>query len=177
MVLLWVHSQHQHQGKRRARASCSLDCIDRVAFTPALGLFGLQLSCIFPFAAACRAPGAAGPAPNHVTAGLCEHSEKQSYGSGVPPEPRFLQATMGASPGAARSFVPDCPGCWGQLGFWESAVTPWKLLMGTGLEGSSVAFHWRTKSALGTFTQPHSISREVGAGLSPAGGTEAKSWC
>lgn len=42
-----------------------------------------------------------------------------------------------------------------------------------GLEGwarqvsSSVAFHWRTESALGTFTQPHSISREVGAGLSP----------
>lgn len=32
---------------------------------------------------------------------------------------------------------------------------------------SSVAFHWRTESALGTFTQPHSISREVGAGLSP----------
>lgn len=44
--------------------------------------------------------------------------------------------------------------------------------MGMGLEGrarqvsSSIAFHWRTESALGTFTQPHSISREVGAGLS-----------
>lgn len=41
---------------------------------------------------------------------------------------------------------------------------------------SSIAFHWKTKSALVTFTQPHSISREVGAGLSTAGRTEANSW-
>lgn len=81
--------------------------------------------------------------------------------------------------GGTGSFVPDCAGCWGHLCFGESSVTPWKLLTGMGLGGqaqqlasSSTAFHWRTKSALGTFTQPHSISREVGAGLAPVAGTE-----
>lgn len=106
-----------------------------------------------------------GDNPRQVMVELSEHSEMQSYG---------LEALQ--SPAFCRLWVhlpPDCPGCWGHLCFRESSVISWKLLTGMGLEGraqqvsSSVAFHWRTESALGTFTQPHSISREVGAGLSP----------
>lgn len=130
---------------------------------PAKSLFGMQLY----VQQRAGHPERRGDSPRQVMAGLSEHSETQSYGLGVPPEPSIPQAV-----GTACSFVPDCPGCWGHLCFRESSVTPWKLLTGMGLEGrtwqvsSSVAFHWRTKSALGTFTQPHSISREVGAGLS-----------
>lgn len=111
----------------------------------------------------CTAAECCSDSPREVVDGLSEHSEMQSYGLGVPPEPGIPQVMS----------APDCPGCWGHLCFRESSVTPWKLLTGMGLEGrarqvsSSVAFHWRTESALGTFTQPHSISREVGAGLSP----------
>lgn len=42
--------------------------------------------------------------------------------------------------------------------------------MGMGWTASNdSAFLWRTKSALGMFTQPRGISPEVGAGLSPRG--------
>lgn len=53
----------------------------------------------------------------------------------------------------------------------ESSETPRKLLMGTGLDGERRRYlsPENQKSALGTFTQPHSISPEVGAGLSPPG--------
>lgn len=95
-----------------------------------------------------------------VLAGPSEHSEKRAS-EGEP----HTQA------GGACSFIPDCLGCRGRLRFGESSETPRKLLMGTGLDGERRRYlsPENQKSALGTFTQPHSISPEVGAGLSPPG--------
>lgn len=121
---------------------------------PAKGPFGMQLSLC---TAACWAPRV-------PWLGCLSTVKRRAMASGSLQSPAFR--------GLWVQLPPDCPGCRGHLCFWESSVTSWKLLSGMGLKGwaqqvsSSVAFHWRTESALGTFTQPHSISREVGAGLS-----------
>lgn len=121
----------------RGRAA-PLDCIDRVGFAPAFGLFGLQLSCIFPFAAAFREAGA--PRVQLQTRsplGFVSTVKSRATASGSLQSPGSCRLRWehhrAQAAGAACSFAPDCPGCWGQLGFWESPINSLEAPNGDGV--------------------------------------------
>lgn len=172
---------HEHQNKTQTANAAGelllLDCIDRGG--PSLQRkvhLGCGFSCIFLFTAARWEPGAPWlQFSDQVSAGLAEHSEKQSYGVGVPPAPGFPQATTGTWQGEHRPWAAGAT-CSLYLIVWAAGDALFLGMMnsleapnGDGVGWPGIAFHQRTKSALGTFAQPHSISRGAGTGLRDGG--------